>query len=202
VPCRAARQARGGSSPAYSRSVCCSRCPLWICLQPFLRSCSAIHDAPACSCIAGMLAIHGNHRQLLLRCRHTCHPWQLPATAPALPAYLPSMAITGNCSCVAGILAIHGNKKTRRVGRVWVEKHDCATYPAELKSIGRRAREVMPAAMRALVRISALAGCWVIWASTLPVFLPRRNKPRSGSDLAIYSAGLTLTRTRMRSPGS
>ena len=29
-----------------------------------------------CSCIAGIPAIPGHSLQLLLRCRHTCRPWQ------------------------------------------------------------------------------------------------------------------------------
>jgi hypothetical protein len=66
------------------------------------------------------------------------------------------MAIAGNCSCISGIHAVHGDKKTRR-GAGFRAKHAGITresYPAEMKAFGRRAREVMPAAMRALVRTS------------------------------------------------
>ena len=44
------------------------------------------------------------------------------------------------------------NKKTRRGGRVFVDAHEtrATAYPARKKGSGRRAREVMPAAMRAL----------------------------------------------------
>jgi len=47
--------------------------------------------------------------------------------------------------------------KTRREGRVFVDTHEerATAYPAWLQRSGRRAREVMPAAMRALVRVSA-----------------------------------------------
>jgi len=43
-------------------------------------------------------------------------------------------------------------KKTRREGRVFVDTHEtrATAYPARIKHSGRRAREVMPAAMRAL----------------------------------------------------
>jgi hypothetical protein len=49
------------------------------------------------------------------------------------------------------------NGKTRREGRVFVETHEqrATAYPARIRGSGRRAREVMPAAMRALVRVSA-----------------------------------------------
>jgi hypothetical protein len=49
------------------------------------------------------------------------------------------------------------HEKTRRWAGFFVETHEsCATtYPAVVVGYGRRAREVMPAAMRALVRISA-----------------------------------------------
>jgi hypothetical protein len=60
-------------------------------------------------------------------------------------------------------LAIHGRqKKTRRAGRVFVDScEECATgYPAvKGRGSGRRARDVMPAAMRALVTICG-------WATT------------------------------------
>jgi len=48
------------------------------------------------------------------------------------------------------------NKKTRHVGRVFVETHETSAtaYPARKQGSGRRAREVMPAAMRALVRFA------------------------------------------------
>jgi hypothetical protein len=44
------------------------------------------------------------------------------------------------------------NKKTRRGGRVFVDAHEtrATAYPARKMDSGRRAREVMPAAMRAL----------------------------------------------------
>jgi hypothetical protein len=49
-------------------------------------------------------------------------------------------------------------QKTRRRGRVFVDAHEkrATAYPAWLQGSGRRAREVMPAAMRALVRVSAV----------------------------------------------
>jgi len=45
-----------------------------------------------------------------------------------------------------------GKQKTRREGRVFVETHEtrATAYPARIQRSGRRAREVMPAAMRAL----------------------------------------------------
>ena len=45
-----------------------------------------------------------------------------------------------------------GKQKTRREGRVFVDTHEtrATAYPARIKHSGRRAREVMPAAMRAL----------------------------------------------------
>ena len=48
-------------------------------------------------------------------------------------------------------------QKTRREGRVFVDTHEkrATAYPAWMQGSGRRAREVMPAAMRALVRVSA-----------------------------------------------
>src|SRR5262249_41583818 len=49
------------------------------------------------------------------------------------------------------------NKKTRRAGRVFVDTDEtrATAYPAGVKDgSGRRAREVMPAAMRALVRFA------------------------------------------------
>jgi hypothetical protein len=48
-------------------------------------------------------------------------------------------------------------QKTRREGRVFVETHEtrATAYPAAMQGSGRRAREVMPAAMRALDRASA-----------------------------------------------
>ena len=60
--------------------------------------------------------------------------------------------------CAEG--AAHGKcpkAKTRHEGRVFVETHEerATAYPAWLQGSGRRAREVMPAAMRALVRVSA-----------------------------------------------
>jgi len=50
-----------------------------------------------------------------------------------------------------------GQKKTRHEGRVFVDTHQkrATAYPARMLRSGRRAREVMPAAMRALVRVSA-----------------------------------------------
>jgi hypothetical protein len=48
-------------------------------------------------------------------------------------------------------------QKTRREGRVFVDTREkrATAYPARSEGSGRRAREVMPAAMRALVRVSA-----------------------------------------------
>ena len=72
-------------------------------------------------------------------------------------------------------------------------------YPADCGIVGRRAREVMPAAMRALVRMSVL---WVdvgIAGASLHADLRIATIDAAGSD---QSAGVTLTRTRMRSPGS
>ncbi|HJT97002.1 MAG TPA: hypothetical protein VJ696_01690 [Rhodanobacteraceae bacterium] len=47
-------------------------------------------------------------------------------------------------------------QKTRREGRVFVEMREtrATAYPARISSSGRRAREVMPAAMRALERFA------------------------------------------------
>jgi hypothetical protein len=56
------------------------------------------------------------------------------------------------------------NKKTKTRREAGSEK-TCVTrdsYPAGCGIVGRRAREVMPAAMRALVRIETLAGRWNI----------------------------------------
>jgi hypothetical protein len=52
---------------------------------------------------------------------------------------------------------VNNQQKTRREGRVFVETHEtrATAYPARMQGSGRRAREVMPAAMRALVRVSA-----------------------------------------------
>jgi len=55
-------------------------------------------------------------------------------------------------------------KKTKTRRKAGSEK-TCVTrdsYPAGCGIVGRRAREVMPAAMRALVRIETLAGRWNI----------------------------------------
>jgi hypothetical protein len=55
-------------------------------------------------------------------------------------------------------------EKQKPGARPGVEK-TCVTrdsYPAGCGIVGRRAREVMPAAMRALVRIETLAGRWNI----------------------------------------
>ncbi|MEP6881139.1 MAG: hypothetical protein ABI866_04055, partial [Dokdonella sp.] len=38
-------------------------------------------------------AIHGTHLKVLLQFRHTCHPWHSPESAPAIQAYMPSMAL-------------------------------------------------------------------------------------------------------------
>jgi hypothetical protein len=56
------------------------------------------------------------------------------------------------------------NEKTRRESRVFVETHEqrATAYPARIEGSGRRAREVMPAAMRALVRV---------WAAEVAAFI-------------------------------
>ncbi|MEO7323639.1 MAG: hypothetical protein ABIW82_02295 [Dokdonella sp.] len=87
----------------------------------------------------------------------------------AMPAIAPALRPTGMWGVFAhagsargpGIPAIHGHKKTRRVGRVFVDSYEefATAYPAEMDVSGRRAREVMPAAMRALVTI---CGWWAI----------------------------------------
>jgi hypothetical protein len=47
-------------------------------------------------------------------------------------------------------------QKTRREGRVFVDTHEtrATAYPARIQRPGRRAREVIPAAMRALERFA------------------------------------------------
>ena len=72
-------------------------------------------------------------------------------------------------------------------------------YPARWQASGRRAREVMPAAMRAEVRIWASARSWFI-----PGIFSRRQRYHKqarthGSGL---TTGVTETRTRTRLPGS
>ncbi|HEX7111432.1 MAG TPA: hypothetical protein VF216_03235 [Mizugakiibacter sp.] len=49
-------------------------------------------------------------------------------------------------------------------GRVFVgfDEERATAYPADIGGSGRRAREVMPAAMRALVRTQAVAGRWLM----------------------------------------
>jgi hypothetical protein len=89
------------------------------------------------------------------------------------------MAIACNCSCIAGIHAVHGDKKTRRDGRVLsVKKMMRDSYPARIGSIGRRAREVMPAARRALLKTITVAWIAFIEAWTLPAFGIQRNRLR------------------------
>jgi hypothetical protein len=100
-----------------------------------------------------------------LHFRRTCRPWRaILKIAPAFSGFAPSMAgHPENCSCIFRICAVHGgHKKTRHVGRVFVDScEECATgYPAlKRHGSGRRARDVMPAAMRALVTICG-------WAAT------------------------------------
>jgi hypothetical protein len=56
----------------------------------------------------------------------------------------------------AVFVARRSKQKTRHSGRVFVETHETSAtaYPARKQIPGRRAREVMPAAMRALVRFA------------------------------------------------
>ncbi|HET9034166.1 MAG TPA: hypothetical protein VFN25_14830 [Dokdonella sp.] len=89
------------------------------------------------------------------------------------------VAIHGNtpaCSCIAGIHAIHGNKKPGSMAGFSSKNETCDSYLAELRGIGRRAREVIPAAMRALVRTLAMAKGLFIRRLTLSAFLSQRNK--------------------------
>jgi len=55
-------------------------------------------------------------------------------------------------SVLCGHFGTREKQKTRREGRVFVDTHEtrATAYPARIKRSGRRAREVMPAAMRAL----------------------------------------------------
>jgi hypothetical protein len=86
------------------------------------------------------------------------------------------------------------------------------TYPADDRVVGRRAREVMPAAIRALVRTKMAwlrfigsgmdgSGCFRRPASLHGLF---RNATSAvwTAILPAYSAGVTVMRTRSRSPGS
>jgi hypothetical protein len=96
-------------------------------------------------------------------------------------------------------------QKTRREGRVFVDTREkrATAYPARIQGSGRRAREVMPAAMRALVRMTggrAKAGIVPYgWAgrSAKKYTVSCRN-----ATTAVQSAGCTFTLTRSRSPGS
>ena len=52
---------------------------------------------------------------------------------------------------------LKSNKKPGAMAGFSSKNKACDSYLADLKVIGRRAREVMPAAMRALVRMSTVA---------------------------------------------
>jgi hypothetical protein len=79
------------------------------------------------------------------------------------------MVIVGSC----------GKQKTRHAGRVLVETHGMRdSYPTGMRDIGRRAREVIPAAMRALERTWVKGRNENIMGRTLPAFLSQRNRKR------------------------
>jgi hypothetical protein len=95
------------------------------------------------------------------------------------------------------------NKKTRRGAGFWTIATisvRAATYPAGTSGNGRRAREVMPAAMRAQVRTTTLVKVKFMGSTLHEVFLQRNRFLKRRLD--GYSAGVTLMRTRRRSPGS
>jgi hypothetical protein len=74
------------------------------------------------------------------------------------------------------------------------------SYPAGMQGSGRRAREVMPAAMRALVRTSAMeTKKFMVITLTRTHFAAQHVSKRR---LDGYSDGVTLTFTRSLSPGS
>lgn len=74
------------------------------------------------------------------------------------------------------------------------------SYPAGMQGSGRRAREVMPAAMRALVRTSAEAMKKFMVATLTRMHFAAQHVSKRRLD--GYSDGVTLTFTRNRSPGS
>jgi hypothetical protein len=117
------------------------------------------------------------------------------------------------CSFLREPVRVNANQKTKTRRKAGSEK-TCVTrdsYPAGCGIVGRRAREVMPAAMRALVRIEALAGRWNIrregkWLSGRlnddTEVLRNATTAVGACAFERYSAGVTLMRTRIRSPGS
>jgi hypothetical protein len=61
-----------------------------------------------------------------------------------------------------GRLAKDNKKAQRRLGLIRLVGNDGGRYPARLWASSRRARDVIPAAMRAEVRITAVARAWRI----------------------------------------
>jgi hypothetical protein len=85
----------------------------------------------------------------------------------------------------------------------WVDATSKCTrdgYPAGMQGSGRRAREVMPAAMRALVRTSAEATKKFMDRTLARMHFATQHVSKRRLD--GYSEGVTLTFTRNRSPGS
>ena len=113
--------------------------------------------------------------------------------------------------------ARENKKKTRREPGLFESVNARRAYPAGMRGGNRRARDVMPAAMRALVTICGwatirfMAARFSKGADVSGKPAPAQLRCRSSGSvigLAIrsqwppYSAGATLTRTRRRSPGS
>jgi hypothetical protein len=91
--------------------------------------------------------------------------------------------------------ARQANKKTRREGRVFVETHEtrATAYPAGMRGSGRRAREVMPAAMRALDRVSA-AGVVTFMEVKVAGIAVRCNKSRDpGLGKRAWTVGTVIS---------
>lgn len=91
-------------------------------------------------------------------------------------------------------------------GRVFVESFEmrATAYPAGNDDSGRRAREVMPAAMRAVAVVAAKGADAAFMAQSEHEWagLAIRRLPDCAAGGLRHSAGVTLTRTRRRSPGS
>jgi hypothetical protein len=117
------------------------------------------------------------------------------------------------CTFLREPVRVSANQKTKTRRKAGSEK-TCVTrdsYPAGCGIVGRRARDVMPAAMRALVRIETLAERWNIrregrWLSGRlndgTEVLRNATTAVAARAVERYSAGVTLMRTRIRSPGS
>jgi len=96
---------------------------------------------------------------------------------------------------IVGGFAGAQHEKTRHGGRVLLDSRsldaDARTYPTDVPRPGRGAREVMPAAMRALVRtIGWVAESKFMRRAKLPAISQQRNStgPRPAETAAIPSA--------------